>query len=98
MDESEAVAALRALGEPTRLKVMLLLVGQQQPIAAGSIAQKLKVRQNTLSAHIAILARHDMIIGHRQGRNIHYGANPRTASRLTRYLSASLCKAPENVG
>jgi hypothetical protein len=38
MDELEAISALRALGEPTRLRVMRLLVGAQDGMAAGDIA------------------------------------------------------------
>jgi ArsR family transcriptional regulator, arsenate/arsenite/antimonite-responsive transcriptional repressor len=92
MDESEAISALRALGEATRLRLMLLLVNAPEPLTAGSIAEKLQVRQNTLSAHIAILARNDLVLGHRQGRNILYACNPRTAQRLKNYLAQSLCR------
>ena len=56
MDELEAISALRALGEPTRWKVMRLLASKQHGMAAGDIAEALQVRQNTLSSHIATLS------------------------------------------
>ena len=93
MDELEVIGAKRALGELTRLRLMLLLVNATGPLPAGDIADKLKVRQNTLSAHLAILAHNDLILGHRQGRNILYACNPRTARRLNNYLAQSLCKS-----
>ena len=96
MDESDAIMILRALGEPTRLRLMHLLANSPAPLPAGAIARKLSVRQNTLSSHIATLARSDLILGHRQGRHILYAPNPRTATRLTRYLAASLCKPGGN--
>lgn len=39
MDEFEAISALRALGEPTRWKVMRLLAGKPHGMAAGDIAE-----------------------------------------------------------
>ena len=75
MDELEAISALRALGEPTRWKVMRLLASKQHGMAAGEIAEALQVRQNTLSSHIATLTRCGLIDGHRQGRQIVYAAD-----------------------
>lgn len=96
MDELEAVPALRALGEPTRLRLMLLLANAPHAMAAGDLAQKLGVRQNTLSAHVSALARTGMIVGHRHGRNILYSTDARNAGRLAAYLLTSLCKVSKN--
>jgi ArsR family transcriptional regulator, arsenate/arsenite/antimonite-responsive transcriptional repressor len=93
MDEREVIEVLKALGEPTRLRLMLLLANAKAPMPVGAIAQNLNVRQNTLSAHIAVLARCDLILGHREGRNILYAANPRKTLRLKDYLAKTLCKA-----
>ena len=90
MDESEAISALRALGEPTRLRVMRLLVGAQGGMAAGDIAGALRIRQNTLSSHIAALARCGLIDGHRHGRKIVYTADSRNARRLAIYVLTNL--------
>jgi DNA-binding transcriptional ArsR family regulator len=92
MDETEAIGAMRALGEPTRLRLMLLLASAPAPMPVGVIAENLNVRQNTLSAHIAALARCDLILGHRQGRKIFYAPNARKTHRLKDYLAKTLCK------
>jgi DNA-binding transcriptional ArsR family regulator len=97
MDESEAISALRALGEPTRLRVMRLLVGVRDGMAAGDIAGALKVRQNTLSSHIAALARCGLIDGHRQGRKIVYTADSRNARRVATYVLINLGEISDSV-
>ena len=96
MDELEAISALRALGEPTRWKVMRLLAGRQDGMAAGDIAEALQVRQNTLSSHIATLVRCGLIDGHRQGRQIIYAADSGNARRLAARVQVSLCDVSES--
>jgi ArsR family transcriptional regulator len=97
MDETEAISALRALGEPTRLRVMRLLVGERDGMAAGDIADALKVRQNTLSSHIAAMTRCGLIDGHRQGRKIVYTANSSKARRLGAYVLTNLGEISDSV-
>ena len=96
MDEFETVSALRALGEPTRWKVMRLLAGQPHGMAAGDIADALHVRQNTLSSHIAALTRCGLIDGHRQGRQIVYSADSGNARRLATRVLVSLGDVSES--
>ena len=96
MDESELIAALRALGEPTRWQVMHLLAESESGMAAGDIARALRVRQNTLSSHIATLARCGLIDGHRQGRRIVYSADSKNFRKLAVRLLVSLGKVPES--
>ena len=96
MDEFETVSALRALGEPTRWKVMRLLVSKPHGMAAGDIAEALQVRQNTLSSHIAALTRCGLIDGHRQGRQIVYSADSGHARRLSTRVLVSLGDVSES--
>jgi DNA-binding transcriptional ArsR family regulator len=96
MDEFETIAALRALGEPTRWNVMRLLVRKQDGMAAGEIAEALQVRQNTLSSHIATLTRCGLIDGHRQGRQIVYAADSGSARRLAARVLVSLGDVSES--
>ena len=96
MDELEAISALRALGEPTRWKVMRLLVKKQHGMAAGDIAEALQVRQNTLSSHMAALTRCGLVDGHRQGRQIVYAADSRNVRRLAAHVLDSLGEVSES--
>jgi ArsR family transcriptional regulator, arsenate/arsenite/antimonite-responsive transcriptional repressor len=96
MDELEIIAALRALGEQTRWRVMRLLVKSEQGMAAGDIAAALQVRQNTLSSHIAALLRSGLVDGDRRGRNIIYSADSKRARRLVVHILTHLGEVPES--
>lgn len=92
MDNSVALAALGALSQPTRMDAFRLLV-QHEPIgmAAGELARKLGVPQNTLSTHLSILAHAEMVVGERQGRTIQYRARIETLHALTLFLVKDCC-------
>ena len=96
MDESEVISALRALGEPTRLRVVRLLASAHEGMAAGDIADALKVRQNTMSSHIAALTRCGLIDGNRHGRKIVYKADAGMARRLGMYVLVNLGNIPDS--
>ena len=58
MDAPHALAALAALGQPTRLSIFRLLVRKEpEGLSAGAIADAVGCPHNTLSTHVAILAR-----------------------------------------
>ncbi len=53
-----ALAALAALGQPTRLAIFrLLMAAEPKGLPAGDIAQKIGCPHNTLSSHLSVLAR-----------------------------------------
>lgn len=76
MDNSKTILALSALAQPTRLDTFKLLVSREpEGVPAGEIARLVDVPQNTMSAHLAILARAGLIVGERQSRSIIYRAD-----------------------
>ncbi|WP_294253332.1 metalloregulator ArsR/SmtB family transcription factor [uncultured Sphingomonas sp.] len=92
METDSAIAALGALAQGTRLDVFRLLV-QQEPdgIAAGEIARLLDVPQNTMSAHLGILARAGLIRSERRSRSILYRADLAGLRALTLFLVKDCC-------
>ena len=71
-----ALAALAALGQPTRLAIFRLLMRREpRGLAAGAIAEAIGCPSNTLSSHLSILARSGLIRGTRDGRSINYRAD-----------------------
>ncbi|WP_186415225.1 helix-turn-helix transcriptional regulator [Pannonibacter sp. P2PFMT1] len=92
MDELETIAALAALAQATRLQAFRALV-QAEPdgIAAGDLAQRLGVPQNTLSAHLTVLSQAGLVTGLRQGRSIVYHANPEQLRQMMLYLLKDCC-------
>src|SRR4051794_14882340 len=92
MDISAAIAALGALAQPTRLEAFRLLVAHEpEGLAAGMLAQKLQVPQNTLSTHLNILAGAGLVTGARQSRSIVYRARIEQLQALTLYLLKDCC-------
>ena len=87
-----AVAALHALGQQMRLSVFRLLV-RHEPcgMSVGAIAQIVQSPQNTISAHLAVLARAQMVTSARQGRSVVYRADLRGIRWLIEFLLADCC-------
>ncbi|MBO4223328.1 helix-turn-helix transcriptional regulator [Bradyrhizobium neotropicale] len=76
MEIEEAVLALAALSQSTRLEAFRTLVRREPDgLAAGDLARLLEVPPNTLSAHLSILTRARLVTSERHGRSIVYRAN-----------------------
>ena len=92
MDKNNALDAFAALGQPVRLDVFRLLVkAGTQGMSAGQISDALDVRQNTMSANLAILTRAGLISKTREGRSIRYFADMDGMRGLLAYLMEDCC-------
>jgi DNA-binding transcriptional ArsR family regulator len=92
MDMSSAIEVLSALAQPSRLECFRLLVAHEpQGLAAGEIARRANVPQNTMSAHLAILARAGLVAPDRQGRSIIYRARPERVREISLFLLKDCC-------
>lgn len=92
MESIDAIAALSALAQSTRLETFRRLV-QHEPegLPAGELARLLDVPQNTMSAHLATLSRAGLIEGERQSRSIIYRANLDQLRTMTLFLLKDCC-------
>jgi ArsR family transcriptional regulator len=97
---SFALAAFAALGQPTRLEVLRLLMRREPDgLPAGAIAEAIGCPQNTLSTHLNILARAGLVRGARQGRSIVYRASIAAVRDLVTFLMHDCCDGhPEICG
>lgn len=76
MELSDALAALAALSQETRLAAFRHLVRHEPDgVAAGDLARHFAIPQNTLSAHLAVLGRAGLVSARRNGRSIAYRAD-----------------------
>jgi len=92
MDKTQALDAFAALSQETRLDVFRLLVQHGAAgLPAGEIAERLGVRQNTMSANLAILARADLVRGVRDGRIVRYSADFDGMRGLLAFLMQDCC-------
>jgi ArsR family transcriptional regulator len=92
MEIEQSILAFAALAQSTRLDVFRLLVKHEPDgLAAGDIARELVVPQNTMSAHLAILARAVLVMSERKSRSIIYRANLMTFQELTSFMVEDCC-------
>lgn len=92
LSSPHALAGLAALGQPTRLAIFQLLMRKEpNGLAAGSIAENIGCPHNTLSSHLAILARAGLVRGTRDGRAIVYRADIEGMRGLVSYLINDCC-------
>ncbi|ALJ12394.1 ArsR/SmtB family transcription factor [Sphingopyxis macrogoltabida] len=92
MESESAISALGALAQGTRLGVFRLLVRHEPDgLAAGEVARQLEVPQNTMSAHLAILARAGLVRSERHSRSIIYRADLDALRGLMLFLVHDCC-------
>lgn len=92
MEKHRALAAFSALGQDTRLDVFRLLVkAGPRGMLAGEIGAALDVRQNTLSANLAILLNAGLVRNAREGRGIRYFADMDGTRALLGFLVEDCC-------
>ena len=92
MDKTNALLALAALGQDTRLDVFRLLVrAGDDGMLAGEISAELDVRQNTMSANLSVLLNAGLVRNERQGRAIRYYADMDRMRGLLSFLLEDCC-------
>jgi ArsR family transcriptional regulator len=89
---AQTLEALAALAQETRLALFRLLV-QQGPtgLAAGAIAERLRLANATLSFHLKELAHAGLVTARQDGRFIYYSANYDAMNDLITYLTENCC-------
>lgn len=92
MESESAISSLGALAQATRLDVFRLLVRHEpNGLAAGEIARQSNVPQNTMSAHLGILARAGLVRSERHSRSIIYRADLDGLRALMLFLVRDCC-------
>lgn len=92
MDISDSTRAFAALSQTIRLDVFRLLIRSgADGMSAGAISDALGVRQNTMSANLAILLNAGLVRNERHGRSIRYFAEFETLRGLLAFLMEDCC-------
>lgn len=92
MKSTDAIAALAALAQPTRLGVFRLLMRTAPDgCCAGEIAAAIGVQPATLSFHLRHLEHAGLIRSRRSSRHIVYQADVAGARRLVHFLTEDCC-------
>ena len=92
METKNAIGALAALAQATRLDIFRLLVSQgPDGLAASAIAQILDLPNATLSFHLKELAQASLVSARQEGRFIYYTANYPAMNDLVGFLTENCC-------
>jgi len=92
METKDAVTALAALAQDSRLAVFRLLV-QAGPagLPAGTIAQRLGVSASALSFHLKELAHARLVTARQEGRFVIYSGGFSAMNDLLAFLTENCC-------
>ena len=92
MESTSAIDVLAALAQPSRLDAFRLIMKHEpHGLPAGEVARLLDVPQNTMSTHLAILARAGLISSERQSRTILYRAEIDRVREIASFLVNDCC-------
>lgn len=87
-----AIAALSALASAARLGVFRLLVKRgPQGFTPSELADRLRIPAPTLSFHLKELARAELIMSRREGRNLFYSPDLEQMNALVAFLTENCC-------
>jgi ArsR family transcriptional regulator, arsenate/arsenite/antimonite-responsive transcriptional repressor len=93
METKEAVGALAALAQETRLLIFRLLVqAGPEGVAAGRIGEELDVPPATLSFHLKELNHAGLVSSRQEGRFIYYAADFEQMAALMTFLTRNCCQ------
>ena len=92
MKINDAVSALGALAQESRLRVFRLLVRNgPKGLPAGKISEKLKIPPATLSFHLKELSRAGLVESTRDGRSVIYSMRAKGIGQLMSFLTEDCC-------
>jgi ArsR family transcriptional regulator len=92
MDTKNALAALGAVAQESRLAVFRLLVQcGPEGLSASKIAEQLGIAPSSLSFHLKELTHADLVTQKQEGRFLIYAANFATMSALIAFLTENCC-------
>lgn len=92
METTQAIDALAALAQASRLGVYRLLVEKgPEGLPAGDIGKALELPPATLSFHLAHLARAGLVRARQEGRYVIYSADFVAMDSLVGYLTDNCC-------
>ena len=99
MDTTQALSALSALGQDSRLAAFRALV-QAGPdgLSVGELRGLLDLPPATLTAHLNVLRAAGMVLDQREGRVIRVRANYAGMTSLLAYLTENCCAGTADCG
>jgi ArsR family transcriptional regulator, arsenate/arsenite/antimonite-responsive transcriptional repressor len=92
MKSADAVIALAALAQASRLALYRLLVqAGPEGVSPGTLSERLDIPAPTLSFHLKALNHAGLVDDRREGRNLFYTANYAQMNALVDFLTDNCC-------
>jgi DNA-binding transcriptional ArsR family regulator len=92
METPDAIEVFSALAQPTRMEAFRLIMRHEPDgLPAGEVARLLDVPQNTMSTHLAVLARSGLISAERRSRSIIYRTEIDRVRQIASFLVNDCC-------
>lgn len=89
-DAVEVAVRLKAVADPTRLRLLSLLLTRDE-VCVCDLAPAVALTEATVSHHLAQLRRAGLVEGERRGMNVYYRARRHALSALVRVLDPDCC-------
>ncbi|HEY6253170.1 MAG TPA: metalloregulator ArsR/SmtB family transcription factor [Candidatus Angelobacter sp.] len=97
LGEKQLVHALKAIGDPTRLKILRILklrgrcsIGKPVGMCACDIEEQVKLSQPTVSHHMAVLTKAGLVRAEKQGLWRWYQRNEKSLKELAQAIKGSI--------
>ncbi len=91
-DAIELAARLKALADPTRLKIVtFLMTATDYEACTCELAPLVGLTEATVSHHLKTLAAAGIVTKERRGMNVHYRVSPKSIHAIARVLNAGCC-------
>jgi ArsR family transcriptional regulator, arsenate/arsenite/antimonite-responsive transcriptional repressor len=94
LTDQQLLAALKAVADPTRLRILRLLkqkgqcsIGKPSGLCACDIEEQIKLSQPTISHHMAVLTRAGLVLAKKEGLWMWYRRNEQVLKQVTRALA-----------
>lgn len=92
MKSTDAVTALAALAQASRLAIFRLLVeAGPDGLVVGQIAERMEIAPTTLSFHLKTLTQAGLLASRQESRFIYYAANYPAMDELIAFLTDNCC-------
>lgn len=91
-DRTDLIHFLKALSDPTRLRIVEYLAETGQPRCVGAISKHVGVTQSATSQHLRILRQVNLVTSARKGYHIHYEVNQDEVKAFLDQLRGTLKK------
>jgi len=93
MGMASILQSLKTLADPTRLRILALVLEEELTVA--ELQEALGMGQSRISASLGQLRRQGLVLDRRVGKNIHYAAVPVAVAPLRQALAAAVAELAE---